>query len=212
MNFLTDWISNIVLIILLAVIVDLLIPNSSFQKYIKMVVGLLLILAILNPILKIAGSNVDKVFEAIGVEHQFNESDIKNSIEKNKKEIQDSQSAYILEQTRVHMENLVKEELKANYGVAILSLQLIPKSGPSQGELTAKTIDSVHVVIGQGGDQKDISVPAVKKVEINADQPVQKEKETQIEAKPIQTFLAKKWQMKKENVLIFTEGGEENGG
>ncbi|MED2972610.1 stage III sporulation protein AF [Fictibacillus sp. B-59209] len=212
MNFLTDWISNIVLIILLAVIVDLLIPNSSFQKYIKMVVGLLLILAILNPMLKIAGSNVDKVFEAIGVEHKFNENDIKISIEKNKREIQDSQSAYILEQTRVHMENLVKEELKANYGVTILSLQLIPKNGPAQGKLKANDIDSVHVIIGQGGDKKDIMVPAVKNVEINADQPVQKEKETQIKANPVQTFLAKKWQMKKENVLISTEGGEENGG
>lgn len=77
MEFLTDWISNIVLIILLSVIVDLLLPNNGFQKYIKMVVGLLLILAILNPLLKVAGSNVDKVFEKIGIDSKVNESEIK---------------------------------------------------------------------------------------------------------------------------------------
>ncbi|MDM5338900.1 stage III sporulation protein AF [Fictibacillus enclensis] len=209
MEFLTDWISNIVLIILLSVIVDLLLPNNGFQKYIKMVVGLLLILAILNPLLKVAGSNVDKVFEKIGIDSKVKESEIKNSIDTKKKEIQDSQSAYILEQTRVHMENLVKEELKARYEVTISDLVLVPKKTAGNTS-NPDDIQSVQVTLAAAANEKQITVPAVKNVEINAEQPVQ-EQRAPFQSKPVQAFLAKKWQMKEKNVVIFTEGGEEHG-
>ncbi|SDM80595.1 stage III sporulation protein AF [Fictibacillus solisalsi] len=209
MEFLTDWISNIVLIILLSVIVDLLLPNNGFQKYIKMVVGLLLILAILNPLLKAAGSNVDKVFEKIGIDSRVKESEIKNSIDTKKKEIQDSQSAYILEQTRVHMENLVKEELKTRYEVTISDLVLVPKQ-TAESTSNPDDIQSVQVTLAAAENEKQITVPAVKNVEINSEQPVQ-EKRAPFQSKPVQAFLAKKWQMKEKNVEIFTEGGEEHG-
>ncbi|MDN4525274.1 stage III sporulation protein AF [Fictibacillus fluitans] len=209
MEFLTDWISNIVLIILLSVIVDLLLPNNGFQKYIKMVVGLLLILAILNPLLKVAGTNVDKVFEKIGIDSKVKESEIKNSIDTKKKEIQDSQSAYILEQTRVHMENLVKEELKARYEVTITDLVLVPKQ-TAGGTFNADDIQTVQVTLAASENEKQITVPAVKNVEISAEQPVQEERAS-LPSKPVQKFLAKKWQIKEKNVVIFTEGGEEHG-
>lgn len=208
MGFLTGWISNIVLIILFAVIVDLLIPNNSFQKYIKMVIGLLLILAILNPLLKMAGSNVDKVFDAIGVNPKVNENDIKNSIDTKKRELQDSQAAYTLEQTHVRMKKQVKEELMANYGVAILELKFIPKSSSAKTELTPEDISAVNVVLGKDGSAKEISIPAVQKVEIDASEPMQDQQGIKVDAKPIQNFLAKKWQMKAKNIHIYTEGGE----
>ncbi|MEN2451142.1 stage III sporulation protein AF, partial [Bacillus sp. JR_15] len=33
MSFLTEWITSIILFILFAIVIDLLLPNSSMQKY-----------------------------------------------------------------------------------------------------------------------------------------------------------------------------------
>ncbi len=40
MDFLKEWVTNIILFILLATVIDMLLPNSSMQKYTKMVTGL----------------------------------------------------------------------------------------------------------------------------------------------------------------------------
>ena len=37
MEFLTEWLTNIILFILMAIVIDMLLPNSSMQKYAKMV-------------------------------------------------------------------------------------------------------------------------------------------------------------------------------
>ncbi|MCY8267765.1 stage III sporulation protein AF, partial [Bacillus haynesii] len=44
MEFLTEWLTNIILFILMAIVIDMLLPNSSMQKYAKMVISLLLML------------------------------------------------------------------------------------------------------------------------------------------------------------------------
>lgn len=52
-DLLSEWLKEIILIVLLASFVDLLLPNSSFQKYARMVMGLLIILTIISPIFSI---------------------------------------------------------------------------------------------------------------------------------------------------------------
>lgn len=50
-EWISSWLQNIILIVLLATFVDLLLPNSDLQKYSKMVLGLLIMLTILSPLL-----------------------------------------------------------------------------------------------------------------------------------------------------------------
>ena len=61
MSFLTSWISNIIIFILLATVIDMLLPSSSLQKYTKMVIGLLLIAIIITPILRLFQTNFDQI-------------------------------------------------------------------------------------------------------------------------------------------------------
>jgi stage III sporulation protein AF len=62
MSYLTEWITSIILFILLATVVEMLLPNSSMQKYTKLVIGLLLIVVILTPILKLLSTDLDELF------------------------------------------------------------------------------------------------------------------------------------------------------
>jgi stage III sporulation protein AF len=49
--WLSEWLRGIVLIILLATFVDLLIPNNSLGRYVKVVVSLIILLTILSPVI-----------------------------------------------------------------------------------------------------------------------------------------------------------------
>jgi len=43
MDFFAKWIANIILLLLFAVTIEMLLPSSTYQKYLKIIVGLILI-------------------------------------------------------------------------------------------------------------------------------------------------------------------------
>ena len=49
-ELLSGWLKQIVILVLIAAFMDLLLPNNSMERYIKLVMGLLIILAILSPV------------------------------------------------------------------------------------------------------------------------------------------------------------------
>lgn len=51
MNALGEWLKQLVLIVLLAAFADLLLPTKAMQKYVRMVMGLAIIAAMLQPIM-----------------------------------------------------------------------------------------------------------------------------------------------------------------
>ena len=56
--FLSDWMRGLILVIFLAVFLDMMLPNNVLQRYAKVVMGLLVILFMLSPVLKLAGTSV----------------------------------------------------------------------------------------------------------------------------------------------------------
>ncbi|HLR71398.1 MAG TPA: stage III sporulation protein AF, partial [Pseudogracilibacillus sp.] len=59
MDALVNWVTQIIMFILLASIIDLLTPESAMKKYIKLVVGLLLILILMQPIFSLFNHSVE---------------------------------------------------------------------------------------------------------------------------------------------------------
>ncbi|EIT87332.1 stage III sporulation protein AF [Fictibacillus macauensis ZFHKF-1] len=207
MTFLSEWVSNIVLVILLGIFVEMLVPNNQFQKYIKMVIGLLLMLAILSPLLKLAGVKGDQLLEAATGE-SVREGHMKNSLEMRKKEIESQQAAYISKQMRVQMKNDVKEELKKAYGVSITDLQFITKQGVVSEEVAPEQINAVKVTVGQV--TQGTSVAAVQTVKIETSQN-QTALTSSHDHEALRTYLSQKWKMKKTNVHVYMEGEEGAG-
>ncbi|MBL0388141.1 stage III sporulation protein AF [Tumebacillus sp. ITR2] len=58
MAFLSDWLRGLILVIFLAVILDMILPNNIMQRYAKLVMGLLIILIMLTPVLKLSGKSI----------------------------------------------------------------------------------------------------------------------------------------------------------
>lgn len=51
--FMTVWIKSIIFVVLFASFLELLLPNNSMQRFVRVIMGLFIMLAILNPVLAV---------------------------------------------------------------------------------------------------------------------------------------------------------------
>lgn len=212
MDFLTDWITNILLFILLAVVVELLLPQTSLQKYVKMVIGLLLISIILNPIFKLFSSDLEDLIKNANVlfEKDVN-TNIENSIENQKVDIQADQNAYILEQTAVQLVEMTEKELMDTFNYQFRNVELVVDENYRsylQPEDVMENLSSIQVSLQEAAEEKPV-VKQVDEVRINLSEPY--ETEFKLDIEPIARFLADKWEVDKELLAIsFERGQNEN--
>ncbi|AGI29591.1 MULTISPECIES: stage III sporulation protein AF [Bacillus] len=204
MSFLTEWLTTIVLFILFAIVIDMLLPSSSMQKYAKMVVSLLLIVVMLTPIFKLFKTDPEVIFEYLTKNGQSESADIKNQINSKKIEIQASQRAYILEEMAVQLKKKAEERFSHDeYKVGRIKLTAGEKV---DSEEDIKTI-SVYMA-----PSSEKTVQTVAPVHIDTDHAyVTKEAAEQKEAKQIQTQLADIWEIGSEKITVHMEGGENVG-
>ncbi|WP_413358443.1 stage III sporulation protein AF [Bacillus subtilis] len=204
MSFLTEWLTTIVLFILFAIVIDMLLPSSSMQKYAKMVVSLLLIVVMLTPIFKLFKTDPEIIFEYLTKNGQPESADIKNQINSKKIEIQASQRAYILEEMAVQLKKKAEERFSHDeYKVGRIKLTAGEKV---DSEEDIKTI-SVYMA-----PSSEKTVQTVAPVHIDTDHAyVTKEAAEQKEAKQIKTQLADIWEIGSEKITVHMEGGESVG-
>jgi len=211
--FLTEWITNIIVFILLAVIIDLLLPNSTMQKYAKMVISLLLIIVIINPIFRIFTTDMNDVLEQFQVNNSAStETDIKNSMEFQKKEIQASQRAYILEQMAVQMKTMAEEELVQRYDVTIDRI-LLSESKQADQIHSQKDLTQIEVLLKENAEEtvEEEAIETVQPVTIDTTKELEADVEqSKINPNEVTAFLAEIWEVEEEKITLLLEGGEES--
>jgi len=204
MDFLKEWITNIILFVLLATVIDMLLPNSSMQKYTKMVAGLLLIGIILSPVLKLVSNDFEAALAAIPGIKTSEEKNMEKLIELQKKEIQASHRAYILEQMAVQLKKDAEEELMDQYGLEIADIDLrVDENSKSD---FPENLKSIVVHLKDPGKEAE-AVAVVKKVEINTKQPLPSKDQEDENSKKIASLLYEKWDVQPAKVEIVVEGG-----
>lgn len=62
----TDWVRNIVLVVLFASFLELLLPTNGMQRFVRVVMGLLILLAILTPVVDVLQSSRMPEVPALG--------------------------------------------------------------------------------------------------------------------------------------------------
>ncbi|RIW33644.1 stage III sporulation protein AF [Bacillus salacetis] len=197
MSFLTEWVTNIIVFILLASVIDMLLPSSNMQKYTKIVTGLLLITIILTPILKLFATDFEEALAEIDFEGTVQTASVENSVEMKKKEIQASQRAYILEQMAVQMKDDVEKEMIEQYGLTVQHIEL-------DAEDLDKLPESILSVSIHLDTSKEETVTAVKPVEIDTSENIPVMKESNHE---ITNMLSEKWDIPEDKLVITIEGG-----
>lgn len=200
MSFLAGWVSNIIIFVLLATVIDMLLPNSALQKYAKMVIGLLLIAIIITPILGLFNKDFDDILTAATSEFEDQKKkDLGNLTEMKKKEIQATQGAYILKQMAVDLQAEVEEELMADYNMRISSIDVGVKNEEEPG---VDDLQNITISLEKAEGKENSEIEAVAKVDINTDSQ-STSNDANLDA--IKRFLATSWSVDEEIIEIAGE-------
>ncbi|WLR56387.1 stage III sporulation protein AF [Mesobacillus subterraneus] len=208
MGFIKEWVTNIIIFILLATVLDMLLPNSSFQKYTKIVTGLILIAIILSPVMKLFTSDFESAIASMGQFNHLENENVKNSIEFQKKEIQASQHAYILETMAVQLKTAAEEELMEQEGMEIANIELAVNDQDQRP--FPENLEYVIVHVKKAEDEGE-TVAVVREVEIDTNAPLPS-KQTSQNTDQISSLLSEKWNVPEKSIQIMIEGGSDEDG
>lgn len=204
MDYIIQWTTQIIIFIILAIIIDLIIPNNALEKYIRFVMGLILLLLFLQPILQLfqvdVQSTVEKTFARTmnQMETNYSKGSLENMIEIEKSEIELTQHAYILEEMAVQLKSLTDEALLEEFQVQITAIDFVFED---EEEKTYEGLVEVIVylepsVAGYG------QVEPIEEIIIGAET---EDVETDDEA--IITLLRDTWELRDKQITVIWEGG-----
>lgn len=140
-NFLSSWAEQVILAVIIATILELILPNSKNKKYVQMVIGVYVLFNIISPITK----NKEKLV--------FSEIDLDKYITTSTKVEQSSMDARLEKIYLDELENNIKSKFK-NAGIEIIKCTI-----DAELDTTKKNagIHSIDVKVKNVDDEKKIS-------------------------------------------------------
>ena len=140
-NFLSSWAEQVILAVIIATILELILPNSKNKKYVQMVIGVYVLFNIISPIIK----NKEKLV--------FSEIDLDKYITTSTKVEQSSMDARLEKIYLDELENHIKSKFK-NAGIEIIKCTI-----DAELDTTKKNagIHSIDVKVKNVDDEKKIS-------------------------------------------------------
>lgn len=204
MDMISRWVTEIIVFLLLAIIIDLLIPATAMKKYIKLVIGLILMLIFLKPVFYIFTIDLPSELSA-SLENLYQGEvsvEMMEDLTKLQKvDIEDAQAAYILEEMIFQLKDLAKEPLLENYHVEITNIEFLFST---ELEINFEGLEEVIVYLAEFSDREGI-VSEIDEVNIQV-----RESEKRVESEQdeeIKWLLQDVWELQSKDLTIKWEGG-----
>lgn len=213
MALISSWIANIILLILFATILELMLPNSSTHRYVKLVIGLMILMAMLQPVLSLFQEDPEVILQEMvqwdtGIgEEEWNFNELEKS------DIESEQLAYISEQVAVQLKSLAEEPLLEEFNKHIVSLDISFESLYETEETdTTDNLTNVHVVVqdvppepsGETNEKIDIKVESIEITGNYESYQTEEELEGHIE---MIDRLSEIWEIPEGKITIQDKGG-----
>ncbi|WP_432776882.1 stage III sporulation protein AF [Brevibacillus gelatini] len=220
MAWLTLWLKKIILLVLLAAFLDLILPNTTLQRYVKMVMGLILLLTIISPVFALFSLSQDDL--ALRLDRYQQELNKPASVEWKKMtdKLMGQQNEQITAYVQAQVASAVKARVKADYGMEVADVTVVVDQ--KRGE---PTLSRMELLIREAGNSPDESgsqqvqpitpIKPVAPVEITIGEGQKQEQEIAVTAREenalmsrMASDLAEQWGLSKEQVIIKDESRE----
>lgn len=180
-DFLSNWAQGIIVAVIIATIIEMILPNGSSKKYVKVVVGIYILFTIISPIITKFSSNnfnINDILDTKAYEEQMAKSD-----EDISKKIEENNNRTIKDIYQSNLESDIKAKLKdkgyevlntyiqirddENYTIEFISLSLDKKETEESNQVRNIEIEEVNIQIGETNTQEsDTSLGPSEKQEI----------------------------------------------
>lgn len=138
-ELLKQWINSIVVVIIFAAFIDILIPGSSMKKYVKLVLGLIIMTVILQPVIKLVKGDFSISTSSFQVQNRLDNIQLKKQTEYYDRKQADA----ITKAYKQNLENQIKQQIKGELkeGNADVSVDIVEDTQSSDyGQLKKITI------------------------------------------------------------------------
>lgn len=191
MDFLAEWLKEIIIVVLIAVFIDLLLPNRAMERYVKFVVSLLILLTLLSPVLRIFSSDAKQKIET-AFAGNWSDQDGGNTANSTEaillqgEQLRKQQEAEALQWAGEEAARQMKEQIERTTGQPVerVTVTLTEEKAASKKDADTKTegtgpsIKQVEVVmreVSEGSEQAEavenrkIEIQPVEKVKVDID-------------------------------------------
>lgn len=161
-ELLGGWLKQIVILVLLATFMDLLLPNHTMERYVKLIMGLLIILAILSPVFQFLRDDLDLSSLISGNFEETREETTTSvkTINQKGKDLSRKQDQLIHEQVEQDMAEAIQKDVEKEFKIGVIRSHV--KTGEKKDRLY---IRKVHLVIDPTMDRRTEKKNEIKPVE-----------------------------------------------
>ncbi|HLS36434.1 MAG TPA: stage III sporulation protein AF [Bacillota bacterium] len=200
MAMINDWVAEIIVLILLASIIDLLIPNHVYKKYVQLVIGLIILLIFLKPLFYFFNydivQNIQLSWASLQENAEQNEY-VKKDMKQ--KEIQSGQDAYILKHMTEQLIQIAKYPLIDQHELEISHIDYEFTDEVVSYESLETLFVYVIPFLMEGGEVEQIE-------QINIQNEVKEETEKPFNEKEVIKLLKELWEFEHTKVNVIWEG------
>ncbi|SKA76806.1 stage III sporulation protein AF [Clostridium sp. USBA 49] len=187
---LKSWIITICTTVIFSTAVEMILPNNNFKKYVKFVLGLILITVLINPIIKI----VDKNYNIDNYTKEVFEYFDDGSYSENIKEYKEEGMKKTLNNFKLNLENECQNKLKEKFPNNNYKVEVFVDYDE---EVSSVIVKNVKVDIINKGISK------VKKVDISTKSNLDSNKSEDTNSKLIKDYLSKELKISNNFIEIY---------
>ena len=194
-KFLSSWAQGIIVAVIIAALIELILPNGSSKKYVKVVIGMYILFTIVSPIIKKIGgrdADLNKILDVEKYEQQLAKSD--NAISQ---KFEDNNSRNIKD---IYVSNLkadISEKLKEKgYKVATSIIEVKDDENYTIEKIT------LEVIKNDQNTEKNNEI-VINTIEIGSTEKMKNEKQlTDDEKSEVETYISQTYGIDKKNINI----------
>lgn len=204
MNFLNTWLQGIIVCVIIATIIELILPSGSTKKYIKVVLGMFIVFNIITPVINKITKNNFEISSIINMDEYSKkmktyETSSQNQVSSNANE-QTIKQIYISK-----LEKDIKNKLKEkNYTVSKIKIEI--------NENEEYSIKQINLLVQKDEEETEkkqenaIEIENIETIKIQVNEniiPEQKEENISVnEISKIKQYLASEYQINEKQINI----------
>lgn len=219
MSILTLWVKKLIILVLLATFLELLLPTNAYQKYVRMAMGLIILLTLLTPLLEIFQKPIS--LDQLGGDYttENGQGIDMDRIQALSKKLVSYQDETTTEYVQTQIKDLVAKQVEEEYQVKVDSVDVKLKKDKEK----VQSIDQIVVHIqhheermaSEGSENGEMKPMDPVNVDINLNSPSNKSSSVPVlheespQLKKIQSGLATAWNLNSKQVFVkWNQTGE----
>lgn len=210
MAFLASWIQQLILVVIMAAFLDLLLPNNAMQRYVRLVMGLVILMLILSPLITLFKNDWD-INSVLQAEQETVGGELESMprIEEKVSHLQQQQQQLVEENVQKRVETEIAAAVEQQFDVPVDNVAV---SFTDDGNQTA--IHEIVLTIGndQSTSEKIVAVDPIR-IDVNDTQQAKEvSANEQTYESPhfttIRKWLAQQWLVEESNIHFMRVGEE----